>query len=142
MRPVNVSGDAAWSKDFADQLSDRLPLIFTFVFALTTFLLLLLVTFRSLVIPIKAILLNLLLVKRVRSTPTHVAGQGAGESLLGSTSNGGVADLVAAVPLRDPVPALDGLPRLHPLSGARGLQQRHEHDDAVIPGTDLRRSGP
>src|SRR3954465_12223669 len=31
---VNVSGDAAGSKDFADQLSSRLPLIFTFVLGL------------------------------------------------------------------------------------------------------------
>src|SRR4029450_11616181 len=31
---VNVSGDAAGSKDFADQLTSRLPLIFAFVFGL------------------------------------------------------------------------------------------------------------
>ena len=41
-----------------DQLNSRLPLIFAFVFGLA--FLLMLVTFRSIVIPIKAILLNLL----------------------------------------------------------------------------------
>ena len=55
---VNVSGDAASSEDWAKQLNDRLPLIFAFVFALA--FLLMLVTFRSIVIPLKAITLNLL----------------------------------------------------------------------------------
>jgi uncharacterized membrane protein YdfJ with MMPL/SSD domain len=87
---VNVSGDAASSKDFADQLSDRLPLIFAFVFALT--FLLLLVTFRSLVIPIKAILLNLLSVGAAYGVLVLVFQDGHGESLLGFTSNGGVTN--------------------------------------------------
>ena len=55
---VNVTGDAAASVDSASQLNSRLPLIFAFVFGLA--FLLMLVTFRSIVIPIKAILLNLL----------------------------------------------------------------------------------
>ena len=55
---VAVSGSAAQSKDFRELVSDRLPLIFGFVFSLA--FLLLLFTFRSIVIPIKAILLNLL----------------------------------------------------------------------------------
>jgi uncharacterized membrane protein YdfJ with MMPL/SSD domain len=87
---VNVSGDAAASKDFADQLSDRLPLIFAFVFALT--FLLLLVTFRSIVIPIKAILLNLLSVGAAYGVLVLVFQDGHGESLLGFTSNGGVTN--------------------------------------------------
>jgi uncharacterized membrane protein YdfJ with MMPL/SSD domain len=87
---VNVSGDAAGSKDFADQLSDRLPLIFAFVFALT--FLLLLVTFRSIVIPIKAILLNLLSVGAAYGVLVLVYQDGRLESLLGYTSNGGVTN--------------------------------------------------
>jgi uncharacterized membrane protein YdfJ with MMPL/SSD domain len=87
---VNVSGDAAASKDFADQLSDRLPLIFAFVFALT--FLLLLVTFRSIVIPIKAILLNLLSVGAAYGVLVLVYQDGRLESLLGYTSNGGVTN--------------------------------------------------
>ena len=76
------------SKDFRDQLIDRLPLIFAFVFALT--FLLLLVTFRSIVIPIKAILLNLLSVGAAYGVLVLVFQEGWGESLLGFTSNGGV----------------------------------------------------
>jgi len=85
---VNVSGDAAASVDFTDQLNSRLPLIFAFVFTLT--FLLMLVTFRSIVIPIKAILLNLLSVGAAYGVLVFVFQDGHGESLLGFTSNGGV----------------------------------------------------
>ena len=87
---VNVSGDAASSKDFADQLTSRLPLIFAFVFALC--FVLMLVTFRSIVIPIKTILLNLLSVGAAYGALTLVFQKGWGESLLGFTSNGGVTN--------------------------------------------------
>jgi uncharacterized membrane protein YdfJ with MMPL/SSD domain len=85
---VNVSGSAAQSKDFRDLVSDRLPLIFAFVFSLA--FLLLLFTFRSIVIPIKAILLNLLSVGAAYGVLVLVFQDGRGESLLGFTSNGGV----------------------------------------------------
>jgi RND superfamily putative drug exporter len=87
---VNVSGDAALSVDSASQLNSRLPLIFAFVFGLA--FLLMLVTFRSIVIPIKAILLNLLSVGAAYGVLVLVFQQGHGESLLGFTSNGGVAN--------------------------------------------------
>ncbi|HEX2414296.1 MAG TPA: MMPL family transporter [Thermoleophilaceae bacterium] len=85
---VNVSGSAAQSKDFRDLVSDRLPLVFAFVFSLA--FLLLLFTFRSIVIPIKAILLNLLSVGAAYGVLVLVFQDGHGESLLGFTSNGGV----------------------------------------------------
>jgi uncharacterized membrane protein YdfJ with MMPL/SSD domain len=87
---VNVSGDAAGSADFADKLNQRLPLIFAFVFILA--FLLLLVTFRSIVIPIKAIVLNLLSVGAAFGVLVLVFQNGNGESFLGFTSNGGVAN--------------------------------------------------
>jgi uncharacterized membrane protein YdfJ with MMPL/SSD domain len=85
---VNVSGSAAQSKDFQALVKDRLPLIFGFVFSLA--FLLLLVTFRSIVIPIKAILLNMLSVGAAYGVLVLVFQDGHGESLLGFTSNGGV----------------------------------------------------
>ena len=85
---VNVSGSAAQSKDFRALVSDRLPLIFGFVFSLA--FLLLLFTFRSIVIPIKAILLNLLSVGAAYGVLVLVFQDGHGESVLGFTSNGGV----------------------------------------------------
>jgi uncharacterized membrane protein YdfJ with MMPL/SSD domain len=85
---VNVSGSAAQSKDFRDLVSERLPLIFGFVFSLA--FLLLLFTFRSIVIPIKAILLNLLSVGAAYGVLVLVFQDGHGESVLGFSSNGGV----------------------------------------------------
>ncbi len=87
---VNVAGDTAGSTDFRDLLKQRLPLIFGFVFALT--FLLMLFTFRSIVIPIKAILLNLLSVGAAYGVLVLVFQEGWGESLLGFTSNGGVTN--------------------------------------------------
>jgi RND superfamily putative drug exporter len=87
---VNVSGDAAASEDFRTNLNNRLPLIFAFVFGLA--FLLMLVTFRSIVIPIKAILLNLLSVGAAYGVLVLVFQNGNGESLLGFTSNGGVTN--------------------------------------------------
>ena len=87
---VNVSGDAAASADSASQLNSRLPLIFAFVFGLA--FLLLLVTFRSIVIPITAILLNLLSVGAAYGVLVLVFQHGHGESLLGFVANGGVAN--------------------------------------------------
>ena len=54
--------------------------------------LLLLVTFRSIVIPITAILLNLLSVGAAYGVLVLVFQNGNGESLLGFTSNGGVTN--------------------------------------------------
>jgi uncharacterized membrane protein YdfJ with MMPL/SSD domain len=85
---VNVSGNAAQSKDFRQLVADRLPLIFAFVFGLT--FVIMLVTFRSIVIPIKAILLNLLSVGAAYGVLVLVFQDGHGEGLLGFTSNGGV----------------------------------------------------
>jgi uncharacterized membrane protein YdfJ with MMPL/SSD domain len=87
---VNVSGDAAMSADSRSQLNSRLPLIFAFVFGLA--FLLMLVTFRSIVIPIKAILLNLLSVGAAYGVLVLVFQKGWGESLIGFDSNGGVAN--------------------------------------------------
>ena len=87
---VNVTGDAAGSEDFANNLNSRLPLIFAFVFGLA--FLLLLVTFRSIVIPAKAIVLNLLSVGAAYGVLVLVFQNGNLESLLGFTSNGGVTN--------------------------------------------------
>jgi RND superfamily putative drug exporter len=85
---VAVSGNAAQSNDFRDLLVSRLPLIFAFVFALA--FVLLLFTFRSIVIPIKAIILNLLSVGAAYGVLVLVFQDGHGEGLLGFTSNGGI----------------------------------------------------
>jgi uncharacterized membrane protein YdfJ with MMPL/SSD domain len=87
---VNVSGEAASSEDFASQLNSRLPLIFAFVFGLA--FLLMLVTFRSIVIPAVTIILNLLSVGAAYGVLVLVFQKGNLESLLDFTSNGGVTN--------------------------------------------------
>ena len=79
----------AQSKDFGDLVRQRLPLVFAFVLSLA--FLVLLVTFRSIVVPIKAIVLNLLSVGAAYGVLVLVFQNGLGESLLGFHSNGGVS---------------------------------------------------
>ena len=107
-----VTGETAGTDDFNDLMKHALPLVFAFVLGLA--FLLLLMTFRSIVIPIKAIVLNLLSVGAAYGILVLVFQHGWAEGLLGFHSNGGDRLLAAAVPVRDPVRALDGLPRLHP----------------------------
>ena len=89
--------------------------------------LLLLVTFRSIVVPIKAIVLNLLRVGAAYGVLTWVFQEGHLRHLLGFTPVGGITALAAAVPVRDPVRALDGLPRVHRQPHPGGGRRRDAH---------------
>jgi uncharacterized membrane protein YdfJ with MMPL/SSD domain len=84
-----VTGEAAGTKDFNDLLKSKAPIVFAFV--LTLAFLLLLVTFRSIVIPIKAIVLNLLSVGAAYGLLTWIFQDGRFEKLLGYQSNGAIA---------------------------------------------------
>ncbi|MCZ4494306.1 MAG: family transporter [Conexibacter sp.] len=86
--PAYVTGMTAGSKDFNDLMKARWPIVFGFVLSLA--FLLLLLTFRSIVIPLKAIVLNLLSVGAAYGVLTWVFQDGHGESLLGFTSTGSV----------------------------------------------------
>ena len=85
---VATTGMTAWSKDFLDTMKSHLPLVFAFVLSLA--FILLLVTFRSIVVPIKAIILNLLSVGAAYGVLTLVFQDGHGEKALGFTSVGGI----------------------------------------------------
>ena len=86
---VNVSGQTAIDRDQSTMLARNTPLVFGFV--LTLAFVLLMVTFRSIVIPIKAIILNLLSVAAAYGVLVAVFQDGHGASLLGFTPTGGVA---------------------------------------------------
>ena len=86
---ANVTGSTAATKDSTDVLHRSAPIVFGFVLALA--FLLLLVTFRSIVIPITAIALNLLSVGAAYGALVLIFQHGWGESLLGFHSNGHVA---------------------------------------------------
>jgi uncharacterized membrane protein YdfJ with MMPL/SSD domain len=89
---VAVTGVTAGSKDFIDAMTSRAPLVFAFVLSLA--FILLLVTFRSIVVPIKAIVLNLLSVGAAYGILTLVFQDGHGEKLLDFQSVGGVAPVI------------------------------------------------
>jgi len=84
-----VTGPTATSADENALLKAKAPIVFGFVLVFA--FLLLLVTFRSLVVAAKAIVLNLLSVGAAYGVLVAVFQWGWGESLLGFTSNGGIA---------------------------------------------------
>ncbi len=83
-----VTGETAGSHDFNQQMKSHAPLVFAFVLALC--FLLLLVTFRSIVIPIKAVLLNLLSVGAAYGLLVLVFQHHFAEGILGFHSNGAI----------------------------------------------------
>jgi len=85
---VDVTGETAGSKDFNDSMKSHAPIVFAFV--LTMAFLLLLVTFRSIVIPLKAITLNLLSVGAAYGVLALVFQHHWAEGLLGFKSTGGI----------------------------------------------------
>jgi uncharacterized membrane protein YdfJ with MMPL/SSD domain len=85
---VAVTGDAAHDVDFTAQMRSALPYVIAFVLAFA--FLILLVTFRSLVIPIKAIVLNLLSVAASYGVLVLVFQRHWAEGLLGFHSIGSV----------------------------------------------------
>ncbi len=85
---VDVTGQTAGSKDFNDLMKSHAPIVFAFVLAMA--FLLLLVTFRSLVIAIKAIVLNLLSVGAAYGVMVWIFQDGHLEHALDFQSNGGI----------------------------------------------------
>jgi uncharacterized membrane protein YdfJ with MMPL/SSD domain len=84
-----VTGGTANSADANALLKHSWPLVFMFV--LTFAFLLLLLSFRSIVIPLKAIVLNLLSVGAAYGVIVAIFQWGWGESVLHFKSNGGIA---------------------------------------------------
>ena len=85
---VAVTGETAGTKDFNDQMKSRMPLVLAFVLGLA--FLLLLMTFRSIVIPIKSILLNLLSVGSAYGILVLVFQHSWAEGILDFESNGAI----------------------------------------------------
>ena len=84
-----VTGNTAASKDWNAKMKSSAPLVFAFVLSFA--FLLLLVSFRSLVIPIKAIVMNLLSVGAAYGLLVAIFQWGWGASLLDFQKNGGIA---------------------------------------------------
>src|SRR3954470_10523163 len=86
---VAVNGVTAGSKDFNDAMLAHAPIVLAFVLSLA--FILLLITFRSIVVPIKAIVLNLLSVGAAYGILVLIFQDGHGEKLLDFQSVGGIA---------------------------------------------------
>ncbi len=78
---VYVTGDAAWSADYVAEINSRTPVVFVFVLGLS--FVLLMVVFRSIVVPLKAIVMNLLSVGASYGLLVAVFQHGFGADLLG-----------------------------------------------------------
>jgi RND superfamily putative drug exporter len=85
---AHTTGLTAGSRDFNDTMKRHLPLVFGFVLSLA--FLLLLVTFRSIVVPAKAIVLNLLSVAAAYGVLTWMFQEGHLQGLIGFTAVGGI----------------------------------------------------
>jgi uncharacterized membrane protein YdfJ with MMPL/SSD domain len=85
---VGVTGMTAQSKDFNDRMASIAPLVFGFVLLLAFGLML--VAFRSLVIAVKAILLNLLSIGAAYGVMVLVFQHGWGKGILGFESTAGI----------------------------------------------------
>ena len=87
-----VDGATAQDRDFTDALKSHAPLVFGFV--LSAAFLLLLVTFRSIVVPIKAIMLNLLSVGAAYGAMVLVFQHGWFKGILGFSETGPIESWV------------------------------------------------
>jgi uncharacterized membrane protein YdfJ with MMPL/SSD domain len=85
---VGVTGTTAQQKDFADQMKTVAPLVFGFVMIFAFFVML--VSFRSLVIAAKTVILNLLSVGAAYGILVLVFQHGWGKGLLGFEFTGGI----------------------------------------------------
>ena len=85
---VGVTGTTAQAKDFNDQMKSVAPLVFGFVLLFA--FVLMLVSFRSLVIAAKAIVLNLLSIGAAYGILVLVFQHGWGKGLLGFEFTGGI----------------------------------------------------
>jgi RND superfamily putative drug exporter len=83
-----VTGETAGDVDFTADMHSHIPIVFAFVLGLA--FLLLLLTFRSIVIPIKAIAMNLLSVGAAYGVLVWIFQEGHLQGLLGFHSDGGI----------------------------------------------------
>ena len=132
---IYVTGNTAGVVDYLGFFDTWLPIALAVVLSLS--FVLLLVAFRSIVIPAQAIAMNLL---SASAPPTAcmvlVFQKGVGAGLLGLTQVDTHRGLGAALPLQPALRALDGLPGLpaQPHQGALRPDGRHPRGGRLRPG--------
>ena len=117
---VHVGGVTAAGIDVSDRLSARLP-IFVGAVLVLSFLLLLLV-FRSILVPLKAVLMNLLSIGAAYGIVVAIFQWGWFDSVIGIPKSGPDRSVHPHDDVRDPVRPLDGLRGVPPLAYPRGVR--------------------
>ena len=107
---VLVAGETAFNIDFFVVARDYAPIVFGFV--LTMSFILLTVVFRSIVVSLESILLNLLSVGAAYGLLVLVFQKGGWERVLWSPANRCSGGLATVIPLLHPVRPIHGLPHL------------------------------
>jgi RND superfamily putative drug exporter len=129
---TGVTGPTAQSEDFGDQMRSALPIVFGFVLILA--FLLMLYAFSSIVIAVKAIVLNLLSVGAAYGILVLVFQHGWGSGLLGFDSTDGI-DPVIPILLFVILFGLSMDYHVFILSRIRELHDRgHSNDEAIRRG--------
>ena len=129
---VYVSGETAFNVDFNAVIDRYTPIVFAFVLGLSFILLLL--AFRSLVVPLKAILMNLLSVGATYGLLVLVFQQGYLNGLLRVPAGTDDRRLGAALPVLRAVRPQHGLPRLPAQPDPRALRPTGDNRAAVAVG--------
>ena len=126
-----MAGDTAESIDESDTMSHWLPIVFAFVLGLS--FVLLTIAFRSLVVAAKAIGVNLLSVGAAYGLLVLCSSRASATS---SSASAGRRDrgVGSAVPVRRPLRALDGLPRLPDQPYRERFAQTGDNRDAIVHG--------
>ena len=127
-----VGGQTAGYIDLADRISDKLPLVIAIVVVLS--FLLLLLAFRSILVPLTAGLMNLLSVGAAYGILTFVFQEGHGAKLIGLDGADPDRQLRAAADVRDPVRALDGLPGVPADQIQEHYRETSDNHEAVVDG--------
>ena len=109
---VLLGGSVAGFADVSDQLSDRLPWFIGAVVVLSV--LLLMAVFRSVLVPVKAALMNLLSIGAAYGVVVAIFQWGWGASLVGVDRDGADQPVRADDDVRHPLRSVDGLRGLPP----------------------------
>ena len=109
---VSLTGQAMVT-DLTDRITDRLPIFIAAIVAMS--FLLLMIVFRSILVPLKAALMNLLSIAAAYGVLVAVFQWGWGNELIGLHNTMPINPFAAAHHVRHPLRALDGLRGVPPV---------------------------
>ena len=136
---VYVGGFSALTDDFANLLGQRLPLFIAVVIILS--FLLLMMVFRSILVPLKAAIMNLLSIGAAYGVIVMIFQWGWGKELVGVGQAGPDSGVLTDHDVRHPVRALDGLRGVPALPHPRGVHAHRQQQPSRSPTVCRRRRG-